>query len=189
VRLCAYRKDREGEGKGLEALRKTNGRKHGGKEMTKRRRACNRHVVAAASLGGEGMSARRVMEPYRLRRQTGLAFKRLKTVFDCHEPPVKIDGTTLALFYGKLLLAALCEQITRAGRFSPGGGREEGRRGGKRGATESVAGNTGGEDAGNAAVASVVFSPDPPGCSEVWFDNTRGVCRYEAEKAHATAPV
>jgi hypothetical protein len=126
LRLCAYRKDRESERKGLEGIRKTNGRKHGGKEITKRQRAYNRYVVVATSLAGEGMSAGRVMELYRLRWQIELAFKRLKTLFDCHELPTKLDATTRALFYGKLLLAALCEQITRAGRFSPWGGRKEG---------------------------------------------------------------
>jgi IS4 transposase len=69
VRLCAYRKDRESERQGLEAIRKTNARKHGGKAVTKRQRAYNRYVVAATSLGGAGMTARRVMELYRLRWQ------------------------------------------------------------------------------------------------------------------------
>jgi hypothetical protein len=126
VRLCAYRKDRESERKGLEAVRKTNARKRGGKAATDRQRAYNRYVVVAASLGGEGMTACRVMELYRLRRQIELAFKRQKTLFDCRQIPAKFDATTRALFYGKLLLAALCEQITHGGRFSPWGGRKEG---------------------------------------------------------------
>jgi hypothetical protein len=131
VRLCAYRKDRESEREGLEAIRKTNARKHGGKAITKKQRAYNRYVLVATSLCGEGMRASRVMELYRLRWQIELAFKRLKTLFECQELPTKIDATTMALFYGKLLLAALCEQIVSRGRFSPWGGREEGRRGKK----------------------------------------------------------
>jgi IS4 transposase len=124
--LCAYRKDRESGRQGLETIRKTNGRKHGGKEITKRQRAYNRYVVAATSLFGEGMSADRVMELYRLRWQIELAFKRLKTLFDCRELPTKLDAATCALFYGKLLPAAPCERITHGGHFSPRGGRKDG---------------------------------------------------------------
>jgi hypothetical protein len=77
------------------------------------------------------MTASRVMELYRLRWQIELAFKRLKTLFECQELPTKTDAMTLAIFYGKLLPAALCEQVVRRGRFSPWGGREDGRRGEK----------------------------------------------------------
>jgi IS4 transposase len=65
------------------------------------------------------------MELYRTRWQIELAFKRLKTLFDCHQIPTKLNATTCALFYGKRLLAALCEQITHGGRFSPWEGKRE----------------------------------------------------------------
>jgi IS4 transposase len=72
------------------------------------------------------MTAYRVTELYRLRWQIELVFKRLKTLFDCRKMPAKLDATTCALFYGKLLLAALCERITHGGRFPHWGGRKEG---------------------------------------------------------------
>jgi hypothetical protein len=185
VRLCAYRKDWESERRGLEGIRKTNGRKHRGKAITKKQRAYNRYVVVATSLGDEGMSAARVMELYRLRWQIERAFKRLKTLFDCHELPAKLDATTYALFYGKLLLAALCEQITHGGRFSPWGGRKDGSTRGTAGATESVAGDAGyALHSGLRAVNIVpvgVFSAYLPTASLC-------LCRFQTTKSSGPVP-
>ncbi|MDR1904524.1 MAG: hypothetical protein LBQ88_19850 [Treponema sp.] len=47
--------------------------------------------------------------------------KRLKSLFHYNEIPVKLDRSACAWFYGKLLLAALCETIVNTGRFSPEG--------------------------------------------------------------------
>jgi IS4 transposase len=67
----------------------------------------------------ETVSAERVLEVYRVRWQIELAFKRLKSLFHYNEIPVKLDQSARAWFYGKLLLAALCETIVNTGRFSP----------------------------------------------------------------------
>ncbi|MDR1956015.1 MAG: transposase [Treponema sp.] len=50
-----------------------------------------------------------LLELYRQRWQLELVFKRLQLLFGNHEIPVHIERSTRAWFYGKLLLAALCE--------------------------------------------------------------------------------
>jgi IS4 transposase len=54
-----------------------------------------------------------------MRWQIELVFKRLKTLFHYNEIPSKLDESAKAWFYGKLLLAALCETAVNKGRFSP----------------------------------------------------------------------
>jgi hypothetical protein len=59
--------------------------------------------------------------------------------------------------------------------------------GGKAGESQSAAEDAGSEDADNAAGVAV-FS-GPAGYFEEQIDAACGVRRYEAEKAHTTAPV
>jgi IS4 transposase len=54
-----------------------------------------------------------------VRWQIELAFKRLKSLFQYNEIPVKLDQSARAWFYGKVFLTALCERIVNTGRFSP----------------------------------------------------------------------
>jgi IS4 transposase len=77
----------------------------------------------ATSLGQE-VTAEQVMELYRMRWQIELAFKRLKTLFQYNDLPATNGASVKAWFYGKLLLAALCETLVNTGRFSPSGGSE-----------------------------------------------------------------
>ena len=60
-----------------------------------------------------------VLELYRLRWQIEMAFKRLKSLFHYNDLPAKQSESARAWFYGKLLLAALCETLVNTGRFSP----------------------------------------------------------------------
>jgi hypothetical protein len=55
-----------------------------------------------------------------------IVFKELKSLFGYNHIPSKLDATARAWFYGKLLLAALCENIINRGRFSPSPGRSAG---------------------------------------------------------------
>ena len=121
IRVCALRKDRESERKGIKRLTKENQRKRGGKPSSGLQRESNKHVIAATSLGKEEATAAQVLELYRMRWQIGLAFKRLKSLFACNDLPEKQSGSVRAWFYGKLPLAALCEALVNAGRFSPSG--------------------------------------------------------------------
>jgi hypothetical protein len=118
MRICAMRKDAQSERAGLRRIRKTNQRKHGGKDVTGEQRENNKYIMAATSLGKEA-SAAQVLELYRLRWQIEIAFKRLKSLFHYNDLPAKHSESARAWFYGKLLLAALCETLVNTGRFPP----------------------------------------------------------------------
>jgi hypothetical protein len=123
IRICALRKDAQSEKAGLKRIRKTNQRKQGGKAVTEEQRENNKYIMVATSLGKEA-SAAQVLELYRLRWQIEIAFKRLKSLFHYNDLPAKNSESVRAWFYGKLLLAALCETLVNTGRFSPSGGTE-----------------------------------------------------------------
>jgi hypothetical protein len=117
LRFCVVRKTKEAEQKGLEALLKTRIRKHGDKNLSKAQRAYNRYVLVVTSI--TDVPAELILELYRQRWQIELVFKRLKSLFKYHEIPVHVEQSARAWFYGKLLLAALCETGVNKGRFSP----------------------------------------------------------------------
>ena len=118
IRICAMRKDKESERSGLKRLVKTNQRKKGGKPISEEQHENNKYIIIATSLGKE-VSAAEVLELYRTRWQIELAFKRLKSLFHYNDLPAKHSESARAWFYGKLLLAALCETLVNTGRFSP----------------------------------------------------------------------
>ena len=118
IRICAYRKDEQSEKAGLKRIQKTNQRKKGGKPVSAEQRENNQYIMVATSLGKE-VSACEVMELYRMRWQIELAFKRLKSLFQYNDLPATNSESVKAWFYGKLLLAALCEALVNTGRFSP----------------------------------------------------------------------
>jgi hypothetical protein len=120
VRICALRKDPGSERKGLKRLRKSNQRKQGGKPVSETQSENNKYIIVATSLGKEA-SAARVLELYRARWQIEIAFKRLKSLFAYNDLPATNGKSVNAWFYGKLLLAALCETPVNTGRFSPSG--------------------------------------------------------------------
>jgi hypothetical protein len=118
IRMCAYRKDAQRETEGLTRIKKTNQRKHGGKAVTEEQRENNKYILVATSLGKE-ITASQVLELYRARWQIELAFKRLKSLFHYNDVPARQSESAKAWFYGKFLLAALCETVVNSGRFSP----------------------------------------------------------------------
>jgi len=70
----------------------------------------NEYVVLATNL--EYTNAQ-VLELYRARWQVEQVFYRLKSLFGYGDTPSKRDDTAKAWFFGKLLLAALCESILK----------------------------------------------------------------------------
>ena len=118
VRICAMRKDKESERTGLKRLIKSNQRKKGGRPVSEEQSENNKYIIVATSLGKE-VSASQVLELYRARWQIEIAFKRLKSLFNYNDLPAKNSKSVRAWFYGKLLLAALCETLVNTGRFSP----------------------------------------------------------------------
>jgi hypothetical protein len=120
VRICAMRKDKGSEKAGLKRLKKENQRKRGGKPISELQRESNKYIMVTTSLGKEAAAAR-ILDLYRIRWQIEIAFKRLKSLFHYNDLPAKQSESVKAWFYGKLLLAALCETLVNTGRFSPSG--------------------------------------------------------------------
>jgi len=121
VRICALRKDIDSERKGMKRLTKTNQRKSGGKPVSELQQEYNKYIIVITSLGQE-VSTAQVLELYRVRWQIEIAFKRLKSIFGYNEMPARLVENIKTWFYGKLLLAALCETLVNTGRFSPSAG-------------------------------------------------------------------
>ena len=76
----------------------------------------NEYIVLATNLD---YTKEQVLELYRARWQIEQVFFRLKSLFEFGEIPNKKFDSVMAWFYGKLLLAALCEAIVRTECFSP----------------------------------------------------------------------
>jgi hypothetical protein len=121
LRFCVLRKTKKAGEQGLETLRKTRMRKYGNKKLSGAQVAYNRYVILVTSI--TDASPELILDLYRQRRQIETAFKRLKSLFKYHEIPVHVEQSARAWFYGKLLLAALCETWVNKGRFSPSEGR------------------------------------------------------------------
>jgi len=127
VRVCALRKDAGSERAGVKRLKKENQRKRGGKPVSEAQGENNKYIIVATSLGAE-ITSSQIMELYRARWQIEIAFKRLKSLFQYNDVPMQNSESAFAWFYGKLLLAALCETLVNTGRFSPSGGNRNRRR-------------------------------------------------------------
>ena len=115
VRLVAMKKD----AKAIEASKRKMARKTS-KKQEKSVQAdtveLNEYVVLATNL--EYTDAQ-ILELYRARWQVEQVFYRLKTLFGYGDTPSKRDDTVKAWFFGKLLLAALCECILKRMPFPP----------------------------------------------------------------------
>jgi len=77
----------------------------------------NEYIVLATNLE---YSRGEVLELYRARWQVEQLFFRLKSLFGYGDTPNMRDDTARAWFYGKLLLAAVCESILKRMPFPPG---------------------------------------------------------------------
>ena len=117
VRICALRKTKEDEEKGLSQIKKSNTKKMRGK-VSELQSIYNKYVIVATNLSQE-VSSTKILELYRMRWQIELVFKRFKSIFSYDEMPSKVKESVQAWFYGKLLVAAICEALVNRGRFSP----------------------------------------------------------------------
>jgi hypothetical protein len=115
IRLVAMRKD----AKAIEASKRKMIRK-ASKKQEKAAQAdtieLNEYVILATNL--EYTNAQ-VLELYRARWQVEQVFFRLKSLFGYGDTPNKRDDSVQAWFFGKLLLAALCESILKRMSFPP----------------------------------------------------------------------
>ncbi|MDR1218137.1 MAG: transposase [Treponema sp.] len=79
--------------------------------------AYNRYVTPVTSITRAAPEL--TLDLYRQRWRIEMAFKRVKSLFKCHETPVHVEQSAHAWFYGKLLLTAICESWVNKGRVSP----------------------------------------------------------------------
>lgn len=116
VRICAVGKNEEDIEKSYKHIKRTNSKKSRG-EITDLQMIYGKYVIVATSLP-QNISAQQIMELYRMRWQIELVFKRLKSIFG-GEFCAKKKEAVEAWFYGKLLLATVCEIFVKRSRFSP----------------------------------------------------------------------
>jgi transposase len=76
----------------------------------------NEYIVLATNLADTN---EQILELYRARWQIEQVFFRLKSLFGYGDAPGTNPKSVKAWFYGKLLVAALCEAIIKAESFSP----------------------------------------------------------------------
>ena len=115
VRICALGKTEEDVRKSQRQIKKTN---HGRKPASDLQKIWSHYVVVVTSLP-LSISAQRVLELYRMRWQIELVFKRFKSIFSGGAFTARREEAVKAWFYGKLLIAILCETLVKKGRFSP----------------------------------------------------------------------
>ena len=118
MRICAIRKDVFNQFMGMKRLKKLKGCKKGVNLVSALQAEYNKYIIVATSLGKK-TSAEQVLQLYRARWQIEIAFKRLKSIFEYNQMPARKPENIKTWFYGKLLLAALCETLVNTGRFSP----------------------------------------------------------------------
>jgi hypothetical protein len=114
LRICALRKDVMTEWKGKQRLKSESS----GRYLSPLREEYNKYIIVITSLG-KNITSKQLLDLYRARWQIEIAFKRLKSLFRYNEMPARKIDNIKTWFYGKLLLAALCETLVNTGRFSP----------------------------------------------------------------------
>lgn len=115
IRLVALKKDSKGIAESKRKMARKASKKQQ-KTVHPDTSELGEYVVLATSLD---YTNEQILELYRARWQIEQVFYRLKSLFGYGDVPSKREDTVQAWFYGKLLLAALCERILRGGFFPP----------------------------------------------------------------------
>jgi hypothetical protein len=120
LRICAVKKGREAAEAAIRrALRKASAKQQ---TITPAGLEWQRYVVLVTAVDAERLSTEQVIQCYRIRWQSEIAFKRLKSIMGMgHLPKVDVESAR-AWLHGKLLAALLVQTIVDEGRlFSPWG--------------------------------------------------------------------
>ena len=119
VRIIVMKNDEVAIAKAKRRL-KRNASKKQTKPVAEQTALMNEYLVLATSLD---FAAEQIIELYRARWQIEMVFLRLKGLLGMGDIPNKKPESVLAWFYGKLLLAALCEaQVRQISFFPPASG-------------------------------------------------------------------
>jgi hypothetical protein len=116
LRVCAVKKSREAaEAAVKRALQKASEKQQ---PVTPQTLEWQRYVVLATAVDYERLSAEQVVQCYRIRWQSEIAFKRLKSMMGLgHLPKVDVESAR-AWLHGKMLAALLVQTIVDEGRLS-----------------------------------------------------------------------
>ena len=116
VRICAIRIPDDK----LEAVDKRNMRKASKKQITTSADVLvMSHYVVVITALPETISASEIVSLYRLRWQVEICFKRLKSILDFGNIPLKREDSIYTWLNGKLLISLLIEQMLSEVAFSP----------------------------------------------------------------------
>lgn len=125
---CFYKQDKEfkplkvclmkkGEAKTQETEKKLRRKaSRNQRQLSERSIGHNNYIIVATNLL---YTDRQIFELYRARWQIELVFKRLKSLFGFGNVPSKNPDSVKAWFYGKLLLAGVCEASIKRSHFPP----------------------------------------------------------------------
>ena len=118
-RICAIRKTEAQIADGRRRIREKAWKS--GRKTSPDTYFVNEYVILFTTFETEKYPLRTVLEMYRWRWQIELHFKRLKSLIQFGHLPTKGDESSKAWLYGKMFVALLIEQISRAGNgsFSP----------------------------------------------------------------------
>ena len=115
VRICAIAKSDEDIEKSQRQMKKSN---HGRRPLSELQTVWSHFVVVVTSLPDK-ISPEQILAIYRMRWQIEILFKRFKSIFKGREFTARKEESVKAWFYGKLLIAIICETLAKKGRFSP----------------------------------------------------------------------
>jgi hypothetical protein len=120
LRVCAVRKGREAAEASVR--RRLEQARVKQQPVSAKALEWQRYVVSATSAGSERLSAEQVLQCYRIRWQSEIAFKRLKSIMGLGHLPKVDTESARAWLHGKILAALLVQTIVDEGRlFSPWG--------------------------------------------------------------------
>ena len=115
VRVCAIAKSDKDVRKSERHMKKSN---HNRRPLSELQTVWSHFVVVVTSLEDK-FSTTQILELYRMRWQIELVFKRFKSIFGGREFTARKEKSVKAWFYGKFLIAIICETLAKKGRFSP----------------------------------------------------------------------
>jgi hypothetical protein len=120
LRVCAIRKSREAAEASVR--RRLEQARVKQQSVSAKALEWQRYVVSATSVDSERLSAEQVLQCYRIRWQSEIAFKRLKSIMGLGHLPKVDTESARAWLHGKILAALLVQTIVDEGRlFSPWG--------------------------------------------------------------------
>jgi hypothetical protein len=120
LRVCAVRKSKEAADASVK--RRLEQARVKQQSVSAKALEWQRYVVLATSVDSERLSAERVLQCYRIRWQSEIAFKRLKSIMGLGHLPKVDSESACAWLHGKILAALLVQTVVDEGRlFSPWG--------------------------------------------------------------------